>query len=138
MMRERFGEEMEEVEAAIMGLAFKPQTNDMREAPSITLIRGLLNCGTAVRAYDPIAMDEARRLLPESIAYAEDLESLVSGADCAVIVTEWRQFQEADWEKLGALMRRKIVFDGRNICAPEKMRALGFEYYCIGRNMRPR
>ena len=138
MMRERFGEEMEEVEAAIMGLAFKPQTNDMREAPSITLIRGLLNCGTAVRAYDPIAMDEARRLLPESIAYAEDLESLVSGADCAVIVTEWRQFQEADWEKLGALMRRKIVFDGRNICDPEKMRALGFEYYCIGRNMRPR
>lgn len=138
MMRERFGEEMEEIEAAIMGLAFKPQTNDMREAPSITLIRGLLNCGTAVRAYDPIAMDEARRLLPESVAYAKDLESLVSGADCAVIVTEWRQFQEADWEKLGALMRRKIVFDGRNICDPEKMRALGFEYYCIGRNMRPR
>ncbi len=138
MMRERFGEEMEEIEAAIMGLAFKPQTNDMREAPSITLIRGLLNCGTAVRAYDPIAMDEARRLLPESVAYAKDLESLVSGADCAVIVTEWRQFQEADWKKLGALMRRKIVFDGRNICDPEKMRALGFEYYCIGRNMRPR
>ena len=138
MMRERFGEEMEEIEAAIMGLAFKPQTNDMREAPSITLIRGLLNCGTAVRAYDPIAVDEARRLLPESVAYAKDLESLVSGADCAVIVTEWRQFQEADWEKLGALMRRKIVFDGRNICNPEKMRALGFEYYCIGRNMRPR
>ena len=138
MMRERFGEEMEEIEAAIMGLAFKPQTNDMREAPSITLIRGLLNCGTAVRAYDPIAVDEARRLLPESVAYAKDLESLVSGADCAVIVTEWRQFQEADWEKLGALMRRKIVFDGRNICDPEKMRALGFEYYCIGRNMRPR
>ena len=137
MMRERFGEDMEDIEAAIMGLAFKPQTNDMREAPSIALIRGLLNCGAAVRAYDPIAMDEARKLLPENVGYAGDIESLVDGADCAVIVTEWRQFREADWEKLGKLMKRKIVFDGRNICDPDKMRALGFEYYCIGRNMRP-
>ena len=138
MMRERFGEDMEEIEAAIMGLAFKPHTNDMREAPSITLIRGLLNCGASVRAYDPIAMDEAHRLLPDNVQYAADIESLLAGADCAVIVTEWPQFKEADWEKLGALMKRKIVFDGRNICDPEKMRALGFEYYCIGRNMRPR
>ena len=137
MMRERFGEDMEDIEAAIMGLAFKPQTNDMREAPSIALIRGLLNCGAAVRAYDPIAMDEARKLLPENVGYAGDIESLVDGADCAVIVTEWRQFREADWEKLGKLMKRKIVFDGRNICDPDKMKALGFEYYCIGRNMRP-
>lgn len=137
MMRERFGEGMEDIEAAIMGLAFKPQTNDMREAPSIALIRGLLNCGAAVRAYDPIAMDEARKLLPENVGYAGDIESLVDGADCAVIVTEWRQFREADWEKLGKLMKRKIVFDGRNICDPDKMKALGFEYYCIGRNMRP-
>ncbi|WP_288503093.1 UDP-glucose/GDP-mannose dehydrogenase family protein [Cloacibacillus evryensis] len=137
MMRERFGEDMEDIEAAIMGLAFKPQTNDMREAPSIALIRGLLNCGAAVRAYDPIAMDEARKLLPENVGYASDIESLVDGADCAVIVTEWRQFREADWEKLGKLMKRKIVFDGRNICDPDKMKALGFEYYCIGRNMRP-
>ena len=137
MRRERFGEDMEDIEAAIMGLAFKPQTNDMREAPSIALIRGLLNCGAAVRAYDPIAMDEARKLLPENVGYAGDIESLVDGADCAVIVTEWRQFREADWEKLGKLMKRKIVFDGRNICDPDKMRALGFEYYCIGRNMRP-
>ena len=131
------GEDMEDIEAAIMGLAFKPQTNDMREAPSIALIRGLLNCGAAVRAYDPIAMDEARKLLPENVGYAGDIESLVDGADCAVIVTEWRQFREADWEKLGKLMKRKIVFDGRNICDPDKMKALGFEYYCIGRNMRP-
>ncbi len=138
MMRERFGEDMEEIEAAIMGLAFKPHTNDMREAPSITLIRGLLNCGASVRAYDPIAMDEAHRLLPDNVQYAADIESLLAGADCAVIVTEWPQFKEADWEKLGGLMKRKIVFDGRNICDPEKMRALGFEYYCIGRNMRPR
>lgn len=138
MMRERFGEDMEEIEAAIMGLAFKPHTNDMREAPSITLIRGLLNCGASVRAYDPIAMDEAHRLLPDNVQYAADIESLLAGADCAVIVTEWPQFKEADWEKFGGLMKRKIVFDGRNICDPEKMRALGFEYYCIGRNMRPR
>lgn len=138
MMRERFGEDMEEIEAAIMGLAFKPHTNDMREAPSITLIRSLLNCGASVRAYDPIAMDEAHRLLPDNVQYAADIESLLAGADCAVIVTEWPQFKEADLEKFGGLMKRKIVFDGRNICDPEKMRALGFEYYCIGRNMRPR
>ncbi|MCD7876458.1 MAG: UDP-glucose/GDP-mannose dehydrogenase family protein [Cloacibacillus porcorum] len=138
MMRERFGEDMEEIEAAIMGLAFKPHTNDMREAPSITLIRSLLNCGASVRAYDPIAMDEAHRLLPDNVQYAADIESLLAGADCAVIVTEWPQFKEADWEKFGGLMKRKFVFDGRNICDPEKMRALGFEYYCIGRNMRPR
>ncbi|MDO5115367.1 MAG: UDP-glucose/GDP-mannose dehydrogenase family protein [Synergistaceae bacterium] len=137
MMRDRFGGDMEGICAAIMGLAFKPHTNDMREAPSITLIRGLLNRGAAVRAYDPIAMDEARQLLPENVSYAEDIEALAAGADCAVIVTEWPQFREADWERLGRLMKQKIVFDGRNICDPEKMRGLGFEYYCIGRNMRP-
>ena len=138
MIRERFGEETEKIEAAIMGLAFKPQTDDMRSAPSLSLIRGLLNCGTKVRAYDPIAEDEARKVLPKRVVYADDLESLLLGADCAVIVTEWDEFKEADWERLGTLMRRKIVFDGRNICDPEKMRKIGFEYYCIGRNLRPR
>ncbi|MEG1912823.1 MAG: UDP-glucose/GDP-mannose dehydrogenase family protein [Cloacibacillus sp.] len=137
MMRDRFGSDMEGLRAAIMGLAFKPHTDDMREAPSINLIRGLLNCGAEVTAYDPIAMDEARRRLHENIDYADGIEELVTGADCAVIVTEWPHFKEADWEKLGALMTRKIVFDGRNICDPEKMLALGFEYYCIGRNLRP-
>ncbi len=137
MMRERFGNDMEGLNAAIMGLAFKPHTDDMREAPSLVLIRGLLNCGADVRAYDPIAEDEARRHLGDSVSCVKDLEELLTGADCAVIVTEWPEFRRADWEKLGGLMKQKIVFDGRNICDPEKMRALGFEYYCIGRNMRP-
>ena len=137
MMRERFGGDMDGLTAAIMGLAFKPHTNDMREAPSIALIRGLLNCGAEVRAFDPIAMEEGRGLLPDSVGYSSGLEELLAGADCAVIVTEWPQFKEADWKSLGALMKQKIVFDGRNICDPEKMKALGFEYYCIGRNMRP-
>ncbi|MDO4988017.1 MAG: UDP-glucose/GDP-mannose dehydrogenase family protein [Synergistes sp.] len=137
MMRDRFGSDMENITAAIMGLAFKPQTDDMREAPSVSLIRGLLNCGASVRAFDPIAMGVAHKVLPTSVKYADDLEKLLCGVDCAVIVTEWQQFKDADWEKLGSVMKNKIVFDGRNICDPEKMKALGFEYYCIGRNMLP-
>ncbi|WP_279010073.1 UDP-glucose dehydrogenase family protein [Synergistes jonesii] len=138
MMRVRFGAEMEGLTAAIMGLSFKPRTDDMREAPSRTLIHGLLNCGASVRAYDPIAMAEAKKLLPSVVKYAPDVETLLSGADCAAIVTEWQEFKDADWQRLGALMKRKIVFDGRNICDPRRMRSLGFEYYCIGRNMTPK
>lgn len=137
MMRARFGSDMEGVCAAVMGLAFKPGTDDMREAPSLTLIRGLVNDGAKVRAYDPVAEGAARRLLPASVRFAGNLRELLEGADCAVVVTEWPEFGEIDWEAAGAAMRRKIVFDGRNLCDPEKMKALGFEYYCIGRNMLP-
>lgn len=137
MIRDRFGADMENITAAVMGLSFKPHTDDMREAPSVTLIRGLLSCGASVRAYDPIAADEARKILPPVVEYAPDIRTLLSGADCAVIVTEWPEFMEADWESIAPLMKRKIIFDGRNICEPGRMRALGFEYYCIGRNMTP-
>lgn len=137
MMRRRFGAETEGVTAAVMGLAFKPGTDDLREAPSLTLIRGLINEGARVRAYDPIAAERARALLPASVKFAPDAHKLLEGADCAVIVTEWPEFRAFDWEAARSSMRRKIVFDGRNICDPEKMKALGFEYYCIGRNMIP-
>ncbi len=137
MMRGRFGPDMEGVEAAVMGLAFKPGTDDMREAPSVTLIRGLINAGARVRAYDPIAAGEAAHRLPPSVDFARTTEELLRGADCAAIVTEWPEFREIDWEAAGRLMKKKIVFDGRNICDPARMKALGFEYYCIGRNMLP-
>ena len=138
MIRERFGNDLENLRTAVLGLAFKPETDDMREAPSITLIRGLLDCGASVTAYDPIAMEHASSILPDGVNYARSAEELLSGADCAVIVTEWPQFKKLDWSALAPLMKQKIVFDGRNICDPVAMKAAGFEYYCIGRNCRPK
>ena len=138
MIRERFGNDLENLRTSVLGLAFKPETDDMREAPSITLIRGLLDCGASVTAYDPIAMENASSILPDGVNYATSAEDLLRGADCAVIVTEWPQFKKLDWSALAPLMRQKIVFDGRNICDPAAMKAAGFEYYCIGRNCRPK
>lgn len=137
IIRERFGDNLEGLNVAVLGLAFKPHTDDMREAPSITLIRGLLDCGAAVTVFDPIAMPQAKSLLPKDVKYADDIESLLSGADCAVIVTEWPEFKKLDWAHITSGMRQKIVFDGRNIYEPSSMRRIGFEYYCIGRSCRP-
>lgn len=137
MMRERFGSDMEGLRVSVMGLAFKPNTDDMREAPAITLIRGLLDCGSSVTAFDPIAMPQAASLLPKEVKYVQDVKTLLTGADCAVLVTEWPEFKGLDWEKLAPLMRYKIIFDGRNVYDPAEMQKLGFEYYCIGRNCRP-
>ncbi|MFA7207414.1 MAG: UDP-glucose/GDP-mannose dehydrogenase family protein [Synergistaceae bacterium] len=137
MVREKFGNSMEGLTIAVMGLAFKPHTDDMREAPSISLIRGLLDCGASVKAYDPIAMDQAGMILPKDVRYSGSIEELLEGADSAVLVTEWPEFRCLDWEKLGPLMKSMILFDGRNIYDPSEMQKLGFEYYCIGRNRRP-
>ena len=138
MIRERFGSDLEGLRAAVLGLAFKPHTDDMREAPSRTLIRGLLDCGASVTAYDPIAADNARKLLPDAVEYAADVKEALRGADCAVIVTEWPEFKTLDWNEVAPLMRRRIIFDGRNICEPAAMDRAGYEYYCIGRGRRPK
>ena len=138
MIRERFGSDLEGLRVAVLGLAFKPHTDDMREAPSRTLIRGLLDCGASVTAYDPIAMDNAARLLPDAVTYAGCASEALKDADCAVLVTEWPEFKELDWQQLAPLMKRKIVFDGRNICEPSAMDRAGYEYYCIGRGRRPK
>lgn len=138
IVRERFGNDMEGLKIAVLGLAFKPHTDDMRAAPSITLIRGLLNCDASVYAYDPVAMTQANRSwLPNDVNYVDDVETLLRDADCAVLVTEWPEFEELDWKKLAPLMKNKILIDGRNIYDPKKMEELGFEYYCIGRSRRP-
>ncbi|NLX85518.1 MAG: UDP-glucose/GDP-mannose dehydrogenase family protein, partial [Synergistaceae bacterium] len=137
MVRERFGNDMEGLNIAVMGLAFKPHTDDMRDAPSISLIRGLIECGASVKAFDPIAMDQARLILSKDVRYADSVEELLKEADCAVLVTEWPEFRSLRWDKYGALMKRPILFDGRNIYDPSEMKQLGFEYYCIGRNCRP-
>ncbi len=118
---------------ALWGLAFKPRTDDMREAPAIAIIERLLAAGAAVRAYDPEAGDTARRLFGSRIALSEKSYDALNGADALAVVTEWNEFREPDFEKMRRLMRLPVVFDGRNIYAPEHMRALGFTYFSIGR-----
>jgi len=118
---------------AVWGLAFKPRTDDMREAPSITIIDRLLAEGASVRAYDPKAEESARRCLGTRITYCERAYEAVAGADALVVVTEWAEFREPDFARIKGLMRRAAVFDGRNIYDPSLLRELGFYYEGVGR-----
>lgn len=117
---------------AVLGLAFKPETDDMREAPSVEIIRGLTQEGASVCAYDPVAMEESEKILPE-IEYAEDEYSAVKGADALVVVTEWNQFRALDMARIRDLMKSPMIADLRNICDPADMRELGFIYVGVGR-----
>jgi UDPglucose 6-dehydrogenase len=118
---------------AVLGLAFKPKTDDMREARSVELIPRLVMSGASVRVYDPVAMDNARRHLPVAVDYCQSSYEAAAGADAVAIVTEWNEFKLLNLERLREVMRRPLVFDGRNIYEPERMRRLGFEYHSIGR-----
>jgi UDPglucose 6-dehydrogenase len=118
---------------AVLGLAFKPNTDDMREAKSVDVITQLHAAGTTVRAYDPVAVDNARPMLPTSVAYVDSPYEAAKDADAVVLVTEWNEFKYLNLERLRGTLRRRIVFDGRNVWEPERMRRLGFEYYSIGR-----
>lgn len=119
---------------AILGLSFKPNTDDMRFAPSIKIIEGLKEEGAKIRAYDPQAMERAKSLPDfKGIKFCSDPYDVVKGADCAVIVTEWNEFKELNLIKIKKLLRQPIIVDGRNIYDPKKMRELGFRYYSIGR-----
>lgn len=117
---------------AILGLAFKPETNDIREAPAQEIIQGLLKRGAKVRAYDPVAMEETARVIP-NICYAEDEYEAVSDADALVIVTEWNQFRALDMKRIRDLMKSPRIADLRNIYEPDDLRELGFEYVGVGR-----
>jgi UDPglucose 6-dehydrogenase len=118
---------------ALWGLAFKPRTDDMREAPAIPIIEGLLERGAAVRAYDPAAAPVARKIFDSRITLCDRSYDALAGADALAIVTEWNEFREPDFDKIRALLKTPVVFDGRNIYSPEQMRALGFTYFSIGR-----
>jgi UDPglucose 6-dehydrogenase len=118
---------------ALWGLAFKPRTDDMREAPSIPIVEGLLARGATVRAYDPAAGPVAKRIFDGRIALCEKSYDALAGADALAIVTEWNEFREPDFEKMRSLLKAPVVFDGRNIYSPEHMRGLGFTYFSIGR-----
>jgi UDPglucose 6-dehydrogenase len=118
---------------ALWGLAFKPRTDDMREAPAIVVIERLLAAGATIRAYDPEAGETARRIFDNRIALCERSYDALTGADALAIVTEWNEFREPDFDKMRQLLRSPVVFDGRNIYSPEQMRTLGFTYFSIGR-----
>ena len=117
---------------AVLGLSFKPETDDMREEPSVDIIRALVEKGARVRAYDPVAAEQARKVLPE-IEYAEDEYAAASGADALVFMTEWNQFRALDMSRIRGLMRTPKVADLRNIYEPERIRELGFDYVGVGR-----
>ena len=118
---------------AILGLAFKPNTDDMRDAKSVEVIERLVAAGATVRAYDPVAMANASKLLPAAVTYCTSAYDAADGADAVILVTEWNEFKFMNLERLRGLMRRPVVVDGRNAWQPERMRRLGFEYYSVGR-----
>jgi UDPglucose 6-dehydrogenase len=118
---------------AVLGLAFKPNTDDMREAKSIEVVNRLLQRGAAVRVYDPVAAGNARKILPAAVVYCDSPYDAATGTDAVALVTEWNEFKFLNLERLRSVMRRPVVFDGRNIWEPERMRRLGFEYHSIGR-----
>ncbi|HXG04484.1 MAG TPA: UDP-glucose/GDP-mannose dehydrogenase family protein [Candidatus Binatia bacterium] len=118
---------------AVLGLAFKPNTDDMREAKSVEVITRLVDLGARVRAYDPVAIPNARRLLPPAVTYCDSPYEAAEGADALALVTEWNEFKFLNLERVRSLLRRPVIFDGRNVWEPERMRRLGFEYYSIGR-----
>jgi len=126
--------DLKDKEIGIFGLSFKPNTDDVREAPSLTIIPKLLQKGARIRAYDPIASKEASKHLND-IIYVKDVYAAAEGVDCIVVITEWNEFRELDLERLKALMRQPNVVDGRNIYSPSRMKALGFNYIGVGRNL---
>ncbi|GAB4268758.1 MAG: UDP-glucose/GDP-mannose dehydrogenase family protein [Candidatus Rifleibacteriota bacterium] len=132
-LQKRFPEGMKGKTIAVWGLAFKPNTDDMREAPSIVLIESLLDAGAKVVAYDPEAMKEARKIFGEKIAYGKKSYDVIDGADALAIVTEWNEFRRPDLDRVKALLKNPIIIDGRNLFEPKKMKALGFDYEGIGR-----
>lgn len=131
----RFGEDLSGRTIALWGLAFKPNTDDMREAPSLVLIRELRDRGARIVAFDPVAMTEARHLLQgdDGIVLADSPNAALTGADALAIVTEWKIFRSPDFGAIRAALKAPVIFDGRNLYEPEAMKQLGIEYYPIGR-----
>ncbi|MDR3329305.1 MAG: UDP-glucose/GDP-mannose dehydrogenase family protein [Prevotellaceae bacterium] len=133
-LRRHFGGNLKGKNIALWGLSFKPNTDDMREAPSLTTIRRLLEHGATVTAYDPVAMPEAQqRYLGATIAYAQSAYEALRGADALALLTEWPEFRTIDYAQARALLRQPVVFDGRNIYEPAEMKEHGFTYYGVGR-----
>ncbi|GAB6280470.1 MAG: UDP-glucose/GDP-mannose dehydrogenase family protein [Thermovirga sp.] len=131
-----FGDNLEGKTFALWGMSFKPHTDDMREAPALTIADALISRGAVIRVFDPVAMDKAREMLPKdgSVVFCVDAYDALKGSDSLVLVTEWPQFRRPDWDRMKELMKpAAAVFDGRNQLSPSRVRVLGFSYYGIGR-----
>jgi UDPglucose 6-dehydrogenase len=131
----RFGDDLSGMRFAVWGLAFKPNTDDMREAPSRIILQGLVDRGGSVVAYDPVAREEAARVLGDMprVGYADSPMAALQDADVLLIVTEWKEFRSPDFEAIRATLRHPVIFDGRNMYEPAIVRASGLEYHAIGR-----
>ena len=134
-IRGYFGDKLKGARIAVWGLAFKPETDDIRESPALYAIRDMLEAGAEVVAYDPAAMDNVRAEMGDSITYAKDMYSAVDGADALVMVTEWHEFRRPGFAKLKRLLKAPVLFDGRNQWDPEEVAELGFIYHGIGRRV---
>ena len=132
-MEQHFDDNLKGKNIAVWGLAFKPDTDDIREAPALYMIEKLLAAGATVTAFDPEAMDNVKAKLGDSIAFASSMMEAAQGADALLICTEWHAFRNPNFDKLKETLKDNVVFDGRNIYSPEEMKALGFAYYSIGR-----
>ncbi len=130
---DHFGGNLKKKKIAILGLSFKPDTDDMREAPSVAIIYDLLKRGAIVSVYDPIAMKNARTILGDTVSYAADPYDAAEGAHAACVVTEWNEFRQIDLVRLAKSMKDRVLFDGRNIYTPSRVKQLGFVYYGVGR-----
>ena len=133
----RFGADLRGRHFAVWGLAFKPNTDDMREAPSLVIIEALLQAGATVAAYDPVAMPEARRIVGEraGLVFTDKAEPALIGADALLLVTEWKEFKSPDFDGIKSSLKQPVVFDGRNQYEPALMKAMGIEHHGIGRGM---
>lgn len=128
-----FDKDLNGITISLWGLSFKPQTDDMREAPSLVIIKNLLGAGAKIRAYDPVAMEEAKRILGDRIEYCKDMYDALIDSDALIIVTEWPEFRIPNYRVMEKLLNKKVIFDGRNIYDPNEMKESGFTYYSIGR-----
>lgn len=129
----KFGNDLNGKTFAVWGLSFKPKTNDMREAPSITIIEALLNMGAKIKAYDPKAFDSAKAIFKDRIEYCSGSYDALENADAMLLLTEWNEFRRPNFEKMKSLMKQPVIFDGRNQYNPLRLRENGFEYFCIGK-----
>ena len=132
-IKAKFGSDLKGKTFGVWGLAFKPKTDDMREAPSITIINSLLNLGAKIKAYDPKAINTAKKIFKDKIEYSKSAYDAISGADAMLLLTEWNEFRRPDFERIKGLLKQPVIFDGRNQYSPERLKQYGFEYICTGR-----
>jgi UDPglucose 6-dehydrogenase len=132
-LQQAIGPDLRGTKVAVWGLAFKPNTDDMREAPALTLIEDLLKAGAGVAAHDPVAMPEAKRRLGDRVRFTDTNYDALDGADALAIVTDWNEYRHPDFGRIKTTLRQPVIVDGRNLYATAKMADMGFKYHSIGR-----